>query len=52
MAERRDTDLNTLIPANFSLQLQQAKPIAAFRQIVGFGVNGAGEIHDVAATPH
>ncbi len=46
------TDLNTLIPANSALYLQQAESINASGQIVGFGVTSAGAVHGFLATPN
>ena len=46
------TDLNTLIPANSALYLQQAESINSSGQIVGFGVTGAGAVHGFLAIPH
>ena len=45
------TDLNTLIPADSPLYLLFAHGINSRGEIVGFGVDGAGDVHAFLATP-
>jgi probable HAF family extracellular repeat protein len=45
------TDLNTLIPADSPLFLLGAFVINSRGEIIGFGVNDAGEVHGFLATP-
>ena len=45
------TDLNTLTPADSPLYLLFAHGIDSRGEIVGFGVDGAGDVHAFAATP-
>ena len=45
------TDLNTLVPANSPLFLLFAHGINSRDEIVGFGVNSAGDIHAFLAIP-
>ncbi len=45
------TDLNTLVPSGSALYLLFAENINASGEIVGYGVDGSGNIHGYLATP-